>query len=84
MCAYRSPSSAETKLKSELPILQVLGDMYLELPDRIRDASKLWAARKRQGDTLPRHVPEPEQRASEHLKHLEIKSAIKTHQIGVL
>jgi hypothetical protein len=65
-------------------IMQVVGDMYLELPGRIRDARKLWAARRRKGDTLPRHVPPPEERATEHLKHMKVKSALKTHQVGVL
>lgn len=63
---------------------QVVGDMYLELPDKIRNARKMWSARRRQGDTLPRHVPAPEERATEHLKHFKVKSALKTHQVGVL
>lgn len=63
---------------------QVLGELYLELPDRIRDARKLWSARKLQGDTQPRHLPRPEPQATEELKHLHVKDALKTHQIGVL
>jgi beta-glucosidase/6-phospho-beta-glucosidase/beta-galactosidase len=63
---------------------KVVGDMYLELPDKIRNARKTWSARRRQGDTLPRHVPALEERATEHLKHFKVKSALKTHQVGVL
>lgn len=71
-------------LSKQVAAAQVLGDMYLELPDRIRRARKAYAVRKLSGDTVLGNVPPPEERASDDLKRLHVKRALNTHQVGII
>mmetsp|Transcript_17931 Transcript_17931/g.53969 ORF Transcript_17931/g.53969 Transcript_17931/m.53969 type:complete len:526 (+) Transcript_17931:343-1920(+) len=63
---------------------KVLAEHYITLPKRIQEARNKWAARKLEGSVNPHHVPPPEEQAKDLLRHLHVREAVHTGQVGVI